>query len=134
MKSDTDERGALRWHLVPVAPTGSTTALDPGGPVKVPTYPRSPEGDGLRALRLRCGLSIGDAARLLGLTLTEYSGLETGQYVAVNLDGLRAALVGRAHSEVQAECFLLALRSARSQILSACDKGFRRGLLPRGTP
>lgn len=69
-------------ELRPVAPSGTSTGLGcPGGVlVSIPTYPASPKGLILRSVRLLCDLSMGDAARLLGLTPVQYSGLENGSF------------------------------------------------------
>lgn len=51
-------------------------------PVTMDEYPPSPEGERLREVRTK-GLrhvTLGKAARLLGMTVSQYSGLEHGEY------------------------------------------------------
>ena len=71
--------------LIPVEPLSRTPRLafvNPGGLrfVDLPTYPRTELSDGLRALRLGAKLSLGDAARIVGIGVVEWSGLERGAY------------------------------------------------------
>lgn len=46
--------------------------------IEVNTYPKSPEGEALRELRLKLKVGLRIAARELGLTPSELSGLENG--------------------------------------------------------
>lgn len=48
--------------------------------VTLPTFAPSPSGERLRKSRVMVDLSIGDAARTLGITAAELSGLEHGRY------------------------------------------------------
>jgi len=72
------------------ASPGGMTALD------LPLYPRTEMSDGLRDLRLKHRLSIGDAARRLGIDIVEYSALEQGARTlsAEDLAHVQAALRG----------------------------------------
>lgn len=48
-------------------------------PVTLDTYPPSPRGERLRALRVELGLGLREAARALGVKASELSGLEFGR-------------------------------------------------------
>lgn len=52
--------------------------------VTLPVYPPSPHGAELRQLRTLLGLSIGEAARALGVSAVELSDLERGRRVPVD--------------------------------------------------
>jgi hypothetical protein len=54
------------------------------------TADKSPEGIALRDLRVEVGASLGDAARLLGITVVELSSLERGIAVLSAADWTRA--------------------------------------------
>jgi hypothetical protein len=62
------------------------------GPIEVPAYPPSPNGDRLRARRVELGLGLRDAATRLGLAPVELSGLERGSYTTDDWDAAFAAL------------------------------------------
>lgn len=66
--------------LIAVEPTGTATiGLGAGNlRVTVNTYPPSERGQALRALRTAQGLSLGEGARWLGITVVQYSALERG--------------------------------------------------------
>lgn len=71
--------------LIPVPPTSTKPRLafvNPGGLcyIDLPSYPRTELSDGLRARRLAARLSLGDAARIMGLGVVQWSALERGAY------------------------------------------------------
>ncbi len=43
-----------------------------------PVYPPSPRGEAVRELRMRTALGLGSAARLFGVSVVTWSGLERG--------------------------------------------------------
>jgi hypothetical protein len=61
------------------------------GPMTLPVYPPHPNGERLRHLRLSGGLSLHDAAELLGLSAAEFSGLEHGRMTFARDDDWRRA-------------------------------------------
>ena len=75
--------------LIPVAPIGTHRSVAfVCGPrtselreIEEPTYPPSPRGAALRELRARDGahVTLGEAARLLGIRPSEVSSLELGR-------------------------------------------------------
>lgn len=76
----------LRYE--PIAPIGTETVYchqnrgdEPHvwGPLELPTYPPSPEGEALRDLRVELGLGLREAARVLGLSALELANLERGR-------------------------------------------------------
>jgi hypothetical protein len=48
--------------------------------VDVPEYPDSPNGLKLRDIRLTRGIGLRDGARILGISVIEFSSLETGRF------------------------------------------------------
>ena len=58
----------------------------PGGlrEVDSPVYPEHPRGKALRSLRVACDVTLGDAARIAGITPAQLSGLEHGRYALAN--------------------------------------------------
>jgi hypothetical protein len=87
-------------RLTPVPPTclrethGFVTRGDGCGTerVTIPEYPPSPGGEALRTLRVKLGLSLRDAARALGVTAVEMSGVERGSYRPESWAGAAALL------------------------------------------
>ena len=62
-----------------------------------PEYPPSPHGDRLREARQAAGLTLGEAARRAGISVSEWSGLETGSRTTDNAGWSEARLcLGRA--------------------------------------
>ena len=62
-----------------------------------PEYPPSPHGDWLREARKAAGLTLGEAARRAGISVSEWSGLETGSHTTDNAGWSEARLcLGRA--------------------------------------
>jgi hypothetical protein len=53
-----------------------------------PTYPQSLNGRALRVIRTQCEVSMGAAARALGITVVEQSGLERGSKTLSDADWL----------------------------------------------
>lgn len=81
----SDFRAKPKVRVLPVEPTGTTTALGCGPtkgmvPYEVKTYPRSRRGQHLRSAREALGKTMGQAARQLGISVVELSGLELGRY------------------------------------------------------
>ena len=59
--------------------------------IETPAYPESPDGELLRECRVRCRLALGQAARILGISAAEMSGLEWGRFrFADDADVVRA--------------------------------------------
>ena len=100
-------------RIVPVAPVGREEHLvfpNPGHPQRamVDVYPPSPRGDTLRTLRIAVDLSMGAAARLVGLDVVAWSNIENGRatlesdtawcdlYDALTAEGERAGALRRA--------------------------------------
>ena len=75
--------------LEKVASTGATRTLafvdyaDRSGEMKevdLLVYPPHPQGDRLREARVQVSVSMGELAKVLGITAAELSGLEHGSY------------------------------------------------------
>lgn len=68
------------------------------GEIQLPAYPDSENGRKLRARRIEIGLGLRDAAKLLGLSPVEASGLERGAYDTDDWPAVFDALADRAHA------------------------------------
>lgn len=52
------------------------------GTIRFSEHPEKPEANALRKMRVELAMSLGVAADKLGISVTEYSGLERGMYTA----------------------------------------------------
>ena len=71
-------------RILSVGSIGTVEALSLHGPVRRSAYPPSPNGEWLRAERVRRELGLRACAALLGIPPVELSGIERGSMVPDN--------------------------------------------------
>ena len=94
-----------RFDPVPVAPIGTAphTALINGrcDTIEFSVYPPTPRGAALRALRVSLSVGLRRAARALGMSELELSGLERGCDTIAETEWDRAEAILREHADAR---------------------------------
>lgn len=101
VKKDEEREKQPVVKLIPISPSGHETIIMLDGIERIPVWTPTPIGDTLRTTRVKFGLSMGACGRALGLSVTDYSGLENGRVTLSAGDWCKVWMV--LHAEMSKE-------------------------------